>query len=80
MKNLYELEGLVWCDAEGTVHDWLDKDPNHNGPVLDDEEAQRHYPDNSAWTLEDRDDGYGEVWHYECPGPHFMVWQGRELF
>jgi len=77
--DLTDLEYLVWCDASGSVHTYDESDPEQNGPVQDDEDARKHYPDDPCWTLENRDDGYGKVWHYDCPGPHHRLLRGREL-
>lgn len=79
MMDLTETVFLIWCEAEGLPHDPLVTDPEVYGPMQNDEDARKDYSDNSAWTLEDRDDTYGEVWHYTCPGPHYRLWRGREL-
>ncbi len=77
--DLTDVEGLVWCEATTLPHDETETDPEMYGPIVNDVSAEDDYSDNSAWTLEDRDDTYGEVWHYDCPGPHFQLWRGREL-
>lgn len=79
MMDLTELESLIWCEAITDTHAEMDTDPETYGPIRDDPMDRHHYSDNSAWTLEDRDDTYGEVWHYTCPGPHYQLWRGREL-
>ncbi len=83
MMNLTKLESLVWCEATTSPHDMMDTDPEGYGPDEYDPQAKpgsrADYSDNPAWTLEDRDDTYGKVWHYDCPGPHYQLWRGREL-
>ena len=79
MMDLTDLERLVWCEAETFIHDMKDTDPETYGPTEDDLQSKADHSDNSAWTLEDRDDTYGKVWHYTCPGPHYQLWRGREL-
>ncbi len=79
MMDLTDVEDLVWCEATTFPHGQTETDPEGYGPIADDSMDRHHYSDNSAWTLEDRDDTYGKVWHYTCPGPHYQLWRGREL-
>ncbi len=71
------LHELVDCDLHGP-HDPRDTDPDRLGP-LDPRLDNPGEDGDTCWTLEDRDDMYGEVWHYDCPGPHYRLWIGAEL-
>jgi len=73
------ITDYVWCDYYGSVHDNND-DPEQEGPAhAADNSYEESWWDETIWTLEDRKDGYGLVWHFKCPGPHFKIWQGAGL-
>jgi len=77
-----ELAGLVWCDVLGDAHDPRDTDPESYGPLDDkwmSEQERGELQDDPIWTYEDRDDTYGSIWHYDCPGPHYDLWKGAQL-
>jgi len=71
------IADYVWCDYYGSIHEHKD-DPEQEGP-------QHVWPEddklvgNPLWLRDDLNDGYGLVWHFKCPGPHFKVWQGAGL-
>lgn len=70
------VENLVWCDTSGEIHEDT-PDPYQFGPTW---KIDEYIYDPENWTHEIRDaHSWPEpAWHYTCPGPHRIVWAGRE--
>lgn len=69
------VEGYVWCDSVGEVHEDI-PDPLGIGPYYTEPDDEFDRPN---WEMREQDPWPGKLWHYTCPGPHHLLWMGREI-
>ena len=68
----------VKCEHEGDLHVSLD-DPFGYGPQYNYKDTRSDFENDPAWTLTTHPQwGEEELWFYKCPGPHRLVWSGKE--